>query len=111
MLLAVERGHNWFLLPRLTSQFERNLRIVEPEAKVELMGWGKLRCGAARGNREGLRVEDAAYLYTTIAVTVCFQVTLIPGDAKGLIWNFDHKEIVPRICCQPTHLHLHLIIE
>src|ERR1700730_1123854 len=109
MLLAIEGGHNWCLLSGLTSQFEGNFGIVEPEAQVELVGWSKLRCGATRGNREGLNIEDATYRYTTVAMTVCFQITLVPGDAKGLIRNFGHKEIVPCIWCQPAHLHLHLI--
>ena len=94
MLLAVEECNNWCSLSGFTSQFERNFRIVEPEAKMELVGWCKLRCGATRGNREGLCVEDATYCYTTVTMTICFQVTLIPGDTKGFIWKLSYKEIV-----------------
>lgn len=111
MLFAVEgrddgRFRTWF-----AAEFEWNIGIAEPETQVELMCGLKGRGRAAGRDGEGFHVEDAAYGDVARAVGIGVQIGLVPGDAEGLVGQFDHEEIIFGVGSKTCDADLHFIVE
>jgi hypothetical protein len=71
MLLTIERCDDWLRLTGFTTQIERHLRIIEPEAQVILVGWWERDTTViTKGNRESLHVEDALHSNAASAAAI-----------------------------------------
>src|SRR5215208_1004139 len=51
------------------------------------------RFDAARSNSEQLFAEDASGLHLTVALVVCIEVCLVPGDAKGAVRLLGYEQL------------------
>jgi len=83
VLLTVERGHDGRGRSGLAAQLEREVRVVEPEPEVVLVGRRELG-RAARRDREGLDIEDAPYRDKAVAVAVGVGVGVEVGVGVGV---------------------------
>src|SRR5579859_595447 len=112
VLFAIERRDNRVVLimPRLAAQFGRYFGVIEPEAEVILMGCRE-GCRAAGRDGECLDIEDAAHAHAAVAVTVCLQIALIPGDAKGLVGKLDDKEVIASVGGQAADADGQLVVQ
>lgn len=109
MLYTIEWGDDWAGCTWFAAKVERDVRIVEPEAQVVLMSCTKCCCTTRRDGK-CLFVEDALYRHTACASTICFQITLIPGDSKWRLRELDHEEIIASIGSESTYTDFHQII-
>src|SRR5215471_13351589 len=56
---------------------------------------------------ECLNAEAADEALVALSLIIRLDVALIPRQAKGRLWDLNHKEIEVRIRRQPTHVHVH----
>ena len=65
------------------------------------------RWAATRRHNKCLNTETANKVPNPFPVRTGIEVTLVPGEAKGLIGELDHKKIEPCTCWKPAYFHVH----
>src|SRR5829696_1595445 len=94
---------------------------AKPQPKMEGVhrGKGRVRLGvlvihlrrshAARSKHEQLFSEDASDVHLTVALVVGFEVSLVPGDAKGAVRLLGDEQLELRVLGRMVESDVHVL--